>query len=286
VAALGWIASSSSTQTEAQARRAAVVNKLPSYIPPSSFALTLLDMVARRDPATSNPSTDPAAAAVAATAAPMTIESLQAAAKDLRPGDFADAVRLAIKSSTTVDQVQSALEDWFNGAMDRVSGVYKRYTQGILLMLSAVICIALNVNTVVIAQALAQNPTLRATVAADAEGASANPDFTNAITSNDAAAANAAINTQVDQIQRVEGLPIGWGESAQQRLGDLFPKSGKQPLQAFLAAIVVLAGWLITAFAITLGAPFWFDVLGKIMVIRSTVKPTEKSPIEASKDAT
>jgi hypothetical protein len=48
----------------------------------------------------------------------------------------------------------------------------------------------------------------------------------------------------------------------------------------------VLAGWLITAFAIMLGAPFWFDVLGKIMVIRSTVKPTEKSPTEASKDAT
>jgi hypothetical protein len=41
-----------------------------------------------------------------------------------------------------------------------------------------------------------------------------------------------------------------------------------------------------TAFAITLGAPFWFDVLNKIMVVRSTVKPAEKSGDEASKDPT
>ena len=30
-----------------------------------------------------------------------------------------------------------------------------------------------------------------------------------------------------------------------------------------------------------LGAPFWFDVLNRLMVIRSTVKPKEKSPDEA-----
>jgi hypothetical protein len=33
-----------------------------------------------------------------------------------------------------------------------------------------------------------------------------------------------------------------------------------------------------------LGAPFWFDVLNKFMVIRSTVKPHEKRPEEASED--
>lgn len=43
-------------------------------------------------------------------------------------------------------------------------------------------------------------------------------------------------------------------------------------------------GWLITAVAISLGAPFWFDMLNKIMVVRSTVKPREKSKEEASKD--
>ena len=43
-------------------------------------------------------------------------------------------------------------------------------------------------------------------------------------------------------------------------------------------------GWLITAAAISLGAPFWFDTLNRFMVVRSTVKPKEKSPDEGSKD--
>jgi hypothetical protein len=43
-------------------------------------------------------------------------------------------------------------------------------------------------------------------------------------------------------------------------------------------------GWLLTALAVSLGAPFWFDVLNKFIVVRSTVKPTEKSGKQPSKD--
>ena len=43
-------------------------------------------------------------------------------------------------------------------------------------------------------------------------------------------------------------------------------------------------GLLLTAFAVSQGAPFWFDLLNKIIVIRSTVKPHEKSREEGTKD--
>jgi hypothetical protein len=43
-------------------------------------------------------------------------------------------------------------------------------------------------------------------------------------------------------------------------------------------------GWLLTAMAISLGAPFWFDTLNRLMVIRSTIKPQEKSQKQKSKD--
>jgi hypothetical protein len=36
--------------------------------------------------------------------------------------------------------------------------------------------------------------------------------------------------------------------------------------------------------AVSFGAPFWFDLLNRFMVVRSTVKPKEKSPEEESKD--
>lgn len=43
-------------------------------------------------------------------------------------------------------------------------------------------------------------------------------------------------------------------------------------------------GWLLTTLAISLGAPFWFDTLNRLMVVRSTIKPQEKSQTQKSKD--
>ena len=70
------------------------------------------------------------------------------------------------------------------------------------------------------------------------------------------------------------GLPMGWTREE----GD--PRSIHITPQAW---IVRLVGWLITAFAVSLGAPFWFDLLNKFIVVRSTVKPHEKSREEGSK---
>jgi hypothetical protein len=69
-------------------------------------------------------------------------------------------------------------------------------------------------------------------------------------------------------------LPIGYSTSEHPWMDD----SGVSP-------VFVVAGWLLTAIAMTLGAPFWFDTLNKFMVVRSTIKPQEKSGVEASKDA-
>ena len=55
------------------------------------------------------------------------------------------------------------------------------------------------------------------------------------------------------------------------------------PKDATFSALTLLAGWLMTALAISLGAPFWFDTLNRFMVVRSTVKPQEKSKTESAK---
>ena len=46
-----------------------------------------------------------------------------------------------------------------------------------------------------------------------------------------------------------------------------------------------IPGWLITALAISLGAPFWFDLLNKLMKLRSSVaaSSTTKSKPQNSK---
>lgn len=41
-------------------------------------------------------------------------------------------------------------------------------------------------------------------------------------------------------------------------------------------------GWFLTAAAVSLGAPFWFDLLQKIVQIRSSMKPTASTPATVS----
>jgi hypothetical protein len=79
------------------------------------------------------------------------------------------------------------------------------------------------------------------------------------------------------------GLPIGWdtGDDPQRKWpGWHWKRDGGWWDQIYWHGL----GWLLTALAISLGAPFWFDVLNKFIVVRSTVKPKEKSPEEKSKD--
>ncbi len=79
-------------------------------------------------------------------------------------------------------------------------------------------------------------------------------------------------------------LPIGWKESA---LLDDWEKDKTSWCERFnwVLAVQALFGWFLTAIAVTLGAPFWFDTLNQFMVVRSTIKPREKSDIEGSKDS-
>ena len=39
-----------------------------------------------------------------------------------------------------------------------------------------------------------------------------------------------------------------------------------------------VAGWLLTAFAVSLGAPFWFDLLNRFINLRVSGKAPEEKP--------
>jgi hypothetical protein len=93
---------------------------------------------------------------------------------------------------------------------------------------------------------------------------------------NDPNALNSPECQLVDSLAEIErlGLPIGWDDKDPRR----------QYPQNFSDLVFKFFGLFLTAIAISLGAPFWFDLLNKFMVVRSTVKPTEKSPDEASED--
>src|SRR6185437_3433893 len=65
-------------------------------------------------------------------------------------------------------KLRGAVESWFDGAMDRVGGWYKRRTQCASLALAAVLAGALNLDSIEMAQRMSKNTTLRQAIAAQA----------------------------------------------------------------------------------------------------------------------
>jgi hypothetical protein len=125
----------------------------------------------------------------------------------------------------------------------------------------------LNVNTITIARRLSTDATLRGVIVAQAEGFAKGSD-----------AQKADFTENRKQLEGL-GVPLGW------ETGIDFIHPLKNPnFNTWQHVLMPLLGWLLTAAAISLGAPFWFDLLNKFMVIRATVKPHEKSLEEGSED--
>jgi hypothetical protein len=234
---------------------------LPSYIPARSFAVALMDMAAR-GAKTDVVSSDPRAPMLSLATVRSNVLNLDNVAVqrvlltaiDSAQGDF--------------DRAQANIEAWYDSGMDRVAGWYKRSTQWIIFWIALAIVIGGNIDTIAIATHLYRNDAVRAAIVERARVAVTDP--------NDLERGYTQSQAELSSLQ----LPIGWGamssaDGAKSPDGRNIPSSSDLPsvLERFF---VPLLGWLLTALAATLGAPFWFDVLKKVMVIRGTVKAAQE----------
>jgi hypothetical protein len=161
-------------------------------------------------------------------------------------------VTLVDAAGNDIVRARENIEKWCNDGMERVSGWYKRRTQYILFILGLAVAVGTNANTVDIARTLANNAAVRSLVPLA-----------------EAAVAQKTIDQVDKNIQRQiaaagnSGLPLGWSQkSFPVSAGALLPKAG---------------AWLLTAFAVSLDAPFWFDLLNKFINFRTSLKPAPAS---------
>lgn len=243
--------------------------KLPSYIPSRNFAVALLDIVAR-GPSTpagaagGAPAGAPAAATIATTA--ISIDSLRAAVSTLPNAHVQRALLTAIDTAHgDLERAQANVAAWFDSSMDRVSGWYKRRTQAIIFAVGLVLTVVVNADSLTLIESLVQDDAIRKAVIAEA---GAIPRDT-PMTSGDA-------RSRYEGLKGL-GFPVGWKLAATCDLACLATSVRDQ-------APAHILGWLITAFAISLGAPFWFDLLKKFMEVRSTIKPKEKTAEDDAPD--
>ncbi|MEP6613169.1 MAG: hypothetical protein ABJA76_14815 [Mucilaginibacter sp.] len=233
---------------------------LPSYIPAKNFAMALMDIATNGAP--TNASNAMAGAPVI---------NLQTMRNNIAAMNNLPVQRILLNAIDNaqgdLNKAQKNIEDWFNSGMDRVSGWYKRSTQWIIFWIALSVTVLLNVNTISIVKYLSQNDTARQLVVERASVISKDTTFKN----KDYKSAK----TELSDLK----LPIGWDNGPASV--EINPKAPSGVWNTFLGPLL---GLLLTAFAATLGAPFWFDLLNKVMIIRSTVKPHEKSGEEASRD--
>ena len=191
---------------------------------------------------------------------------------------------LLVGTEDDIESFFASVEKWFDDSMDRVSGWYKRNSQRIAIVTAVVVTLLLNASAVRIAERLNDDPAVRAAVVAQAEAAvaegeegeeeasagaeeeaadTAEPGGAEEKPADDEEEASAEkagkqVETALDKLDSLQ-LPILWSEA---NVPALNPG----------AIALALAGWLITAIAISLGAPFWFDALSKLARLRTTGK--------------
>jgi len=173
-----------------------------------------------------------------------------------------------------VERLQKNVEQWFNDTMDRVGGWYKRWTQKILLVIAVVIVFAANADTLMLAKRFMRDNALRGSIVSAAE---------KTIQNN---AANPADDMQARQnlLKDAEklNLPLGWIRAD----GDPY-KNDQVPSASDIGGwLLKVLGLLISAFAVSMGAPFWFDTLSKFINLRGAGTPpgeTKKSAPQPTK---
>ena len=200
--------------------RAETVRELtqqPAYIDARQFSIALLDILKARGDG------QPLAAIVGT----IPDDQLRAALTALLRQADGDVARF-----------QAAIGAWFDTAMERLSGWYKRDTQAIAFAAALAICVVLNADAFHLAEAIWHRPALVSELGVPS---TALPSPTDAIRSLDTATLMGWVDWDVDG-RRSSPFGLTW----------------------------MALGWLTVAAASLFGAPFWFDTLQRIVQIRGT----------------
>ncbi|WKN30557.1 hypothetical protein PZB74_16450 [Porifericola rhodea] len=194
------------------------------------------------------------------------IDKLRKGIEGLPEGKTKKVLRsFLLDAEGNLDKFKANLEVWYEEIMLQATAWYKRRVQIILFFLGLSISVVFNADTFRIAQKLSFDPDSRAQVIAQADSFIAKYDSLNT-----GVVEKEEIDTMRRQVYQLvheeiemssSALGMGWKETKYKRLW-----LWGIPLPGVLRAV---PGWLITAFAITLGAPFWFDLLKRLMSVRA-----------------
>lgn len=210
-----------------------------------------------------------------------------------------------------IAKFRTYLEVWFEETMDRATGWYKKHTQFILFFVGFAIAIAFNVDTLKIVNKLEKDPKLREQIVQQADAfVKDHPDLDTELMQQeiefkrsvarrmkaDSALDKKDIGTYIEDSLKLVKYQLlkARRDTLMNRAESLLQKDirnvhhslglewesyecNSSLLECIFLSIV---GWTLTALALSLGAPFWFDLLNKLMKLRGSVATPTKDDKE------
>ncbi|MFN7523554.1 MAG: hypothetical protein ACK5RD_10455, partial [Aphanizomenon sp.] len=213
---------------------------------------------------------------------------------DILPDSVVDnietmAKRAQIKAKSAeegINLLRKEIENSFDSSMERAGGVYKRNAKGVAILIGITLAITANADTFHIIKRLSKDSLLREIIVNKASQVV--PPGSNY---------SDVKNLDTNKILKEVELPIGWtnvnlqqqicqpdvsstqefcptDNNSEKQINWKNVKLGDLPIFGVLR---VIAGWLVSGIAIAMGAPFWFDLLGKVMNVRNAGKKSNQS---------
>jgi hypothetical protein len=193
---------------------------------------------------------------------PLTTADLMQGLKTL-PGDLQmKLVAIVNETGTTFTELRAGIEEWYTRQMEAASDWYRKQTRYFLFVAGLVIAVAGNVDAIHATETLYRDTDAREAIVAIAQevGSVTCPDDpttpaadpTAPATDGVADPSNVDLDCVRDKVGGAVAFPVGWSD-VDQGLGAWFVRA---------------LGWLTVAVAVTLGAPFWFDLLRRGLELR------------------
>ncbi len=213
-----------------------------------------------------------------------------------------------------IASLRDSVTDWFDNTMKRTKGWYTRHTKAAALFIGLILAVLFNVDAIQITETLWTQPTLRSAIvttientdlSAYSEVSDSEEESVQEFDSAKFIENQQKITSELESKLGELGLPIGWeaiskksGTGLQSKCEEsvIFPFAifgcyqpyGQKPITSWSSKlkvdnefypglIIKLIGWAVTAIAGTQGAPFWFDLLNKVMNIRGTGDKPDKN---------
>jgi hypothetical protein len=177
---------------------------------------------------------------------PITFNDLETGVKGLPDGDVKKSLLALIQNAQDdLEKAQKNIEAWYDDTMDQVSGWYKRKAAWVTIGVAIFLTLGTNADTIQITRNLWTNPTVREQI--------------------------------VEQSKKSGStLPTDPSKQVLDSLGGVLPSWSQLPYDT-LGWLERVLGWLLTVAAVSLGAPFWFDLLNKLANIRNAGQKPDKA---------